>query len=511
MLKPKQSLKRLMELCEEIKIWSSISGLLGWDQETYMPEKGVAERSKQHALVSTLLHEKITSKEIQKLLEELGSDDAHPFGDDTVCGDMSGLERAFIRTIYRAHAKETKLSAELVRKLSETTSQAQAVWAKARQNNDFPSFQPWLEKIIDLKLQAADAYGYEDNPYDPLLDEYEAEMKTADVDRVFTDLKAKLVPLVKKIAEAKQVDNSFLTKNYPAKLQEKFGYQILEKLGYPMDRGRLDVSAHPFTSELGDDDVRITTRYLENFFNSSLFSIIHEAGHGFYELGMGDEIRGNLLASGTSLGIHESQSRTWENIVGRSHEFWQYFLPHLQKVFPENLGTVDLDTFWRGVNKVEPSFIRVEADEVTYSLHVMLRFNLEKRIINKELAAKDLPEAWNEGMREMLGIVPSTASEGVLQDVHWSFGLFGYFPTYALGNLYGSQFWNAMLRDIPTVHDEIAAGEFSSILNWLRRKIHQHGSSKTAAELSRDVTGESLNAKYFMDYLNSKYSKVYEL
>ena len=393
---PQNSLKRLMELGAELKTWGGISALLGWDQETYMPEKAVLERSKQHAAVSTLFHEKITSGEIGNLLASLGADDAHPMGDDGICADLSTLERAFIRTIYRSHSREIKLPAKLVRELAETTSQAQALWAKARQNKDFPSFQPWLEKIIELKLRAADAYGYDDNPYDPLLDEYEADMKTADLDRVFTDFKAELLPLVKKIAEARQVDNSFLTKTYSARLQEKFGYQVLEKLGYPLDRGRLDVSAHPFTSELGSDDVRITTRYLENFFNSCLFSIIHEAGHGLYELGMGDDIRGNLLASGTSLGIHESQSRTWENIVGRSHEFWQYFLPQLKTLFPENLGGIDLHTFWRGVNKVEPSLIRVEADEVTYSLHVILRFDLEKRIINRELAVKDLPEVWNE-------------------------------------------------------------------------------------------------------------------
>ena len=510
-MNPQQSLKRLMELGKEIKVWSGVAALLGWDQECCMPEKAVSERSKQHAAVSALLHEKITSNEIGDLLANVNANDAHPMGDDSICQNMTVLERAFIRQLYRRYSKSTKLPTKLVKNLSETTGQAQAVWAKARQNNDFPTFQPWLEKIVDLKLQAADAYGYDHDPYDPLLDEYEADMKTADVSQVFADLRSELVPLVEHITASAEVNNSFLTKSYPIPLQEKFGYEVLKKLHYPMDRGRLDVSTHPFTTELGNDDVRITTRYIEKFFNSCLFSIIHEAGHGLYELGMGNEIRGNLLSGGCSLGIHESQSRTWENIVGRSHEFWQYFLPVLKKIFPENLKGIDVDTFWRGVNKVEPSFIRVEADEVTYSLHVMLRFDLEKRIINQSLAIKDLPEAWNEGMREMLGIVPPTDTEGVLQDVHWSVGLFGYFPTYALGNLYSSQFWNTILKDIPNVYDQIAGGEFASILSWLRAKIHQHGSSKTATEISLAISGETLNAKYFIDYLRSKYSRVYSL
>ena len=504
-----EAVARLKEIGADIKIWSGIGSLLGWDQETYMPEKAVAERSKQQAALSSLLHEKSTSSEIGELLEVLGADDDHLKGDDAVCGDIPELDRALIRGAYRSYSKETKLPADLVRELSETRSQAQAVWAKARAENDFPSFQPWLEKLIDLQLRTADAFGWEDNPYDALLDGYEPGMKTADVDRVFTALKADLVPLVKKIAESRQVDNSFLTKHYPADLQEKFGRFVLEKLNYPMDRGRLDVTAHPFTTELGSDDIRITTRYLENFFNSSLYSIVHEAGHGLYELGMGEGIRGNILATGTSLGIHESQSRTWENLVGRSREFWQFFLPHMKEVFPENLKGVDVDAMWKAVNKVEPSFIRVEADEVTYSLHVMLRFELEKQLINKKLAVKDIPEAWNEGMREMLGIVPPNDTEGCLQDVHWSFGLFGYFPTYALGNLYGSQLWNAMMKDLPDTPERMAAGDFSGILTWLRSNIHQHGSAKTADELALDITGEKLNASHFVEYLISKYALVY--
>jgi carboxypeptidase Taq len=504
-----EAVNRLKEIGEDIKIWSGIGSLLGWDQETYMPEKAVPERSKQQAALSSLLHEKITSAEIGRLLDVLGADEDHVRGDDAKCADLGDLDRALIRVAYREYAKETKLPANLVKELSETRSQAQAAWAKARQNNDFGSFRPWLEKIIDLKLREADAYGWQENPYDPLLDGYEPGMKTSEVDQVFTALKADLVPLVKNIAESEQVNNDFLMRHYPAELQEKFGRFVLDKLNYPMDRGRLDVTAHPFTTELGADDIRITTRYLENFFNSSLFGTVHEAGHGLYELGMGDEIRGGILAEGTSLGIHESQSRTWENLVGRSREFWQFFLPHLKQIFPENLEGIDVEAMWKAVNKVEPSFIRVEADEVTYSLHVMLRFELEKQLINKKLAVKDIPEAWNEGMREMLGIIPANDAEGCLQDVHWSFGLFGYFPTYALGNLYGSQFWNAMMKDLPDTYQRMAAGDFSGILGWLRENIHRHGSAKTADELAVDITGETLNAKHFVGYLNDKYSKIY--
>lgn len=508
---PKKTFTELKELGKEITTWNGISALLGWDQETYMPEKAVIGRSQQHAAVDSLLHEKITAKEIGLLLDKLGASDDHPMGDDKMCSELTTLDRAFIRHVYRSYSREIKLPASLVKELSETTSLAQAAWAKARQNNDFPAFQPWLEKVVDLKLQSADALGYKDHPYDPMLDMYEPNMKTAEVDQVFSTLKAGLVPLFRSITEAEQVDNSFLTKHYPAKLQEQFGHQVLDKFGYPMDRGRLDVSAHPFTTEISDDDVRITTRYLENFFNSSLFSIIHEAGHGFYELGMGDDVRGNMLAGGTSLGIHESQSRTWENVIGRSREFWQHFLPSLKTLFPENLKGIDLDTFWRGINKVESSFIRVEADEVTYNLHVILRFELEKAIISRQIAVKDLPEAWNEGMRDMLGIVPSVDSDGVLQDVHWSFGLFGYFPTYTLGNLYSAQFWNAMLKDLPETYTDLRAGKFASIHDWLHKSIYRHGSSRTAAELAVDISGETLNSAHFMDYLNKKYRSIYSL
>ncbi len=500
-----------MELGREITVWSGVSALLDWDQETTMPPKAILSRSRQCSAVAALLHEKITAPEIGNLLAKLEAGDSQPFGGDTVCADMTRTERSFIRYVYRRYSRETKLPTSLVKALSETCSQAQSAWARARQDNNFSLFQPWLEKIVDLKLQSADTFGYEDHPYDPLLDEYEPAMKTAEVDRIFSEFKAELVPLVQRIADAPQVDNSFLTKHYPAQFQEEFGRQVLKKFEYPMDRGRLDVSAHPFTTEISDDDVRITTRYMENFFNSSLLSIVHEAGHGFYELGMGEDIRGNLLAGGTSLGIHESQSRTWENLIGRSREFWQYFLPGLKKLFPENLEGIEADTFWRGINKVEPSFIRVEADEVTYSLHVMLRFELEKDIISRNIAVKDLPEAWNEGMKSMLGIVPATAAEGILQDVHWSAGLFGYFPTYALGNLYASQFWNAMVKDLPDVGSQIAAGEFSGIHSWLQKKIYRYGSSKTAAELAVEISGETLNASHFMNYLREKYRAVYSL
>lgn len=505
----REAVARLKELSAEIKTWHGIDALLGWDQETYMPEKAIGGRSKQQSAVSSLIHEKTTAPEIGRLLELLGADEANERGDESRCSDLSFDERALIRGFYRGYSKATKLPAKLVAELSETQSLAQSAWAKARSNDDFAAFQPHLEKIIDLKLQCADAYGYDQHPYDSLLDEYEPGMKTAEVDQVFGALRSDLVSLVADIARADQVDNSFLTKHYPASKQEEFSRIVMKALSYSDDRGRLDISAHPFTTELGADDIRITTRFLEDFFNSALFSTVHEVGHGLYELGIGEEYRGGILATGTSLGIHESQSRTWENIVGRSREFWEHFLPIAQKIFPENLQSVELDQMWRAVNRVEPSFVRVEADEVTYGLHIMLRFELEKKLIAKELSVKDIPEAWNETTRELLGIVPSNNAEGCLQDVHWSFGLFGYFPTYALGNLYGSQFWNAMTNQIGDQGANMSAGNFAPILSWLREHIHRHGSAKTAGEIAIDVTGESLNAKYFVNYLKDKYARVY--
>ena len=454
-----------------------------------------------------MLHRKITDSVIGRSLDELGCSEDRPSGTT----DEDSLSRAYIRALYREYSRAVKLPERLVTDLARSASLAQASWIRARKDNDFSGFVPHLKQIIDLNLEKADCLGYEEHPYDALLDEYEPWMKTGEVRRVFAELKDYLKNLVSRIMDAGQVDDSFLFKEYPVERQESFGRTVLSDMGFDFSRGRLDVSAHPFTTSLGCDDVRITTRYKSDFFKTSIFGIIHEAGHALYELGFGDDIRGNLLAQGASLGIHESQSRTWENMIGRSRGFWKAYLPVLKDFFPRQLDGVDVDAFYRAVNKVEPSLIRIEADEVTYSMHIILRFELETALLEKNLVVEDLPAAWNDGMKDLLGIVPSSDSDGVLQDIHWSMGAFGYFPTYALGNLYGAQFYRTMRHDIRDLDSRIEKRDLGCVLDWLRENIHKTGSIYSAEELMRQVTGGGLSTGPFTDYLEDKYSRIYDL
>ena len=513
--KQQRALETVKKIDKEVTLLGHIGATVSWDQETYMPEGAVEGKSQQASLLSKLGHQRMTSSELAQALSDLGADDTLvqeirlEKGASHLPQDISISEKALIRSVYRHHSRAVKVPEKLVTELSELGARAQNAWVKARKANDFPMFQPYLEKLVDLKRQEVQAVGYEDHPYDALLDEFEPGMKTSEVTQVFQGLRDDLVPLVKRIADSPQVKDDFLERTYPISGQESFGYKVLDALGYDMKRGRMDISAHPFTTSLGSDDVRITTRYAENYFKTGIFSIIHEAGHGLYELGFSPDIKDTGLATGTSLGIHESQSRTWENMIGRSLPFWNHFLPVLKQEFPGLLDDVDTKAFFRGINKVEPSYIRVEADEVTYSLHIMLRFFLETKLITGEIQVKDLPELWRQESRDLLGIVPETDSLGVLQDVHWSFGLFGYFPTYSLGNIIGAQFYQVMEKDLGSIDALVEAGNFGPILGWLRTNIHHHGSVKNAGELLQDITGGGLDAKPFVAYLKGKYSGVY--
>jgi carboxypeptidase Taq len=515
-----QALAYLTEIDKEITLLIHIDATVSWDQETYMPPAAVEEKSEQASLLSRLTHQRLVNDQVGEALEVLGAGPElleTPFLDQAGRGLSSTLtqvQKALVRNLYRDYVKNKNIPEHLVSKIAETQALSQNAWVAARKANDFSQFQPYLETMVDLKRQEAEAVGYEDHIYDALLDTYEPGMKTAEVQVVFDQLKTRLVALVKRIAAAPQIDDSFLQRNYPIKLQEAFGHQVLADLGYDMNRGRLDVTAHPFSTSLGRDDVRITTRYQEDFFKSGIFSIIHEAGHGLYELGFGTEIRGTGLADGTSLGIHESQSRTWENMIGRSRGFWDHYLPKVNKTFDNLVSDINLDQWYRGINKVEPSLIRVEADEVTYSLHIMARFTLETKLLSGEIQVQHLPELWNLQYRELLGIEPDTDANGVLQDIHWSFGLFGYFPTYALGNLIGAQFYEAMEHQLggkAKLDTLIRQADFAPILQWLRNHIHQYGKMKTATELLKDIAGAGLDAEPFLAYLETKYQDVYGL
>lgn len=502
------SIARLKEIDQEIVLYQNITALLGWDQETNMPEGAVEGRSEQLALMEGVLHDKITSNEIGDLLDILGADESQPSGDSS----LSDQERGLIREHFREYNREKKIPKKLVQEMAVATSKAQPAWVEARGKQDFSLFKPHLERIITLTRDTIEHLGYKEHPYDPLIDRYEPGMTTAEVSRVFTGVKKDIVALLSKISEKMQIDDSFLYKTYDNTLQDEFGRKILKDMGFNFQRGILTESAHPFTTGVGKDDIRITTRYNEPTMSSSLFSTIHEGGHALYEMGAASpELKGTSLGTGISLAVHESQSRFWENIVARSDDFWANYYVSLQSMFPDQLGDVSQDTFIRGINKVEPSMIRVNADEVTYSLHIILRFELETALVNGELEVKDLPDAWNEKMHEMLGITPENNSEGVLQDVHWAVGLIGYFPTYALGNLFSAQFYQTLKQEIPDYRKFISSGKLIHLQKWLHQKIYQKGGIYTAAEVLQQVTGQSLDPSFFSGYLEEKYTRIYEL
>ncbi len=497
-----KELNELKELDRESCLLERTAAILSWDQETYMPEGAVEERASQQALLQSLVHQRNTAGRVGELLARL-TENALQGAEET--------DLAFVREKRRQYEQATRVPPRLVRELAETASRGQHAWAIARKADDYNQFKPWLSRLLGLSREMADALGHDGNRYDALLDQYEPYARTDEVAQVFATLRDGLIELVEKIHNAKGVDTSFLERDFPIEDQEELSRKVMTSLGYDLTRGRLDRSAHPFTTTLGGNDVRITSRYAENMVTSGLFSTIHETGHALYELGVASELQGTLLAEGTSLGIHESQSRMWENIIGRSRQFWTYWLPEMKRFFPSQLEGVTTEEFYRAVNRVQPSLIRVDADEVTYSLHIIMRFELEQSLISGDISVEDLPGAWREKSRDLLGIQAETDAAGVLQDVHWSFGAFGYFPTYALGNLYAAQFLPVMEREIEDMWNGVAQGRTEPILSWLRDRIHRYGKVRSAGDLVQEIAGEPLNPRYFLDYLNGKYSEIYAL
>jgi carboxypeptidase Taq len=488
---------------KEIHNLNAAAAVLSWDQQTYMPPGGAAARAEQLATLSKLSHQMFTSDEVGQLLEDLASADFEYESD----------EASLVRVARRDYDKARKLPPALVEEMSLTFSLGQQVWLKARADKDFAQFQDTLAKITDLNIQAAEAYGYNENLYDALLNLYEPNMTTVEVNEVFASLKAELIPLVQAIAGRQElVDGSIFDQEYDEKDQWGFGMLPLKAIGYDLERGRQDESAHPFTTNFSIHDVRITTRVSKNQFPSGLFSTLHEGGHALYEQNSDPALEGTPLAGGNSLGVHESQSRLWENILGRSREFWQFYYPRLQEFFPSQLKDVPLEHFYRAINKVKPSFIRVEADEVTYNLHIFLRFELEQDLLTRRLKVADLPDAWNAKMEEYLGLTPPDDALGVLQDIHWSGGSMGYFPTYTLGNVLSLQFYNQTLKDIPNLPEQFARGEFGPLLAWFKEKVHRHGSKFTANELIERITGDkNIKAEPYLAYIKQKYAEIYEL
>jgi len=497
-----EELQALKTRLGEIHDLNRATAVLGWDQQTYMPSGGAAARAEQLATLQKTAHDWFVSDEIGELIQTLSNNDAG--------WDYDSDEASLVRVVARDYEKARKVPSELVAEFARVTALAHEAWAKAREQSDFPQFQPHLEKIVELNVRLAEALGYEDRIYDPLLDQFEPEMKTAQVVTIFDDLKSDLVPLVKAISErADTVDDSALHKTYDEQKQWNFGVEVIKDFGFDFTRGRQDKSVHPFTTSFSISDVRLTTRIDPNYLPTALFGTLHECGHGLYEQGISLKLERTSLDDGASLGIHESQSRLWENLVGRSREFWSHRFPRLQAIFPEQLEGVDHESFYRAVNRVEPSLIRVEADEVTYNLHIMLRFELENEMLEGRLKIAHLPQAWNAKMEAYLGIVPPDDAQGVLQDIHWSGGMMGYFPTYSLGNLISVQFFDKAKADIPSLSDQIAAGKFDALLNWLRENVHQPGRKYTPTELMKQVTGTDLTAANYVAYIKAKYSDIY--
>jgi carboxypeptidase Taq len=499
----KEKYNQLKDLLAEVIDLNYAGALLGWDQQTYMPENAAEDRGDILSTLARISHMKATSPEVGQLLDDL-QDWAKEL-------DADSDEARLIKVSKREYDRAVKVPTSWVSEFAQITTVAQSAWEKAKTSDDFSVFQPHLERIVELRRQYADFFAPYDHVYDPLLDDFEPGMKTADVKEIFNKLRPQQVELIQAIKDRPQVDDSFITQNFPEKGQWDFGVEVVSDFGYDWKRGRQDKALHPFTTTFGMDDVRITTRIDPELGGSALFSTMHEAGHGMYEQGFNRALRRTPLAMANSLAIHESQSRLWENLVGRSLPFWEHYYPRMKEIFPDLLGNIDLETFYKGINKVEPSLIRVEADEATYNLHVMLRLELEIALMEGKLEVKDLPEAWNAKMEEYLGLTPPNNAKGVLQDVHWSGGMIGYFSTYALGNLVSVQLWECIQRDIPNLDDQIREGQFGELLGWLRDKVHRHGAKFEPQELVQSITGSKIDPQPYVNYLNKKYSEIYNL
>ena len=498
-----EKLKKLKELLGEVADLRAASNVLGWDQQVNMPEGGAEDRGEQIATLENILHKKATSDEIGKLL-----DDLEDYKDQL---DQDSDDARLIKVTRREYEKQTKVPPEYVSEFARVSTVAQTVWQKAKAAADYEKFQPHLEKLVELRREYAEFFKPWDHIYDPLLDDFEPGMKTAEVQDIFKNLRPKQVELLRKISEKDQVDKSFLSLSFPEKKQWDFGVEVISSFGYDWDHGRQDISAHPFTTSFGLNDVRITTRFKEDYLPTAMFGTMHECGHALYELGVDKKLNRTPLADGASMAVHESQSRMWENLIGRSKPFWNHFYPRLKEIFPSQLGNIDQEGFYRGINAVEPSLIRVEADEATYNLHIMLRLEIEIALMEGSLDVKDAPGVWNEKFREYLGIIPPDDAQGVLQDIHWSFGGFGYFPTYALGNLVSAQIWEKMEEDIPDLVRQIEKAKFDDILGWLRENVHVHGAKFEPQELVQKVTGSTITPEPYIRYLETKFGEIYNL
>lgn len=504
---PKDNYSKLHEISKMGAILGSINSLLEWDHETYMPQAANGLRSLQVETMASLVHRHKTSPKFIKALSLLINLESGEIIDE----NLSDAQKAALREWRRDHLHTIKLPLSFVKAFAKTTSHGIHSWAKAKKHNNFKEFLPHLEKIVSLNRKKADYLGYKEHPYDALLDLYEPEMKVSTLIPLFAKLKLHLTALLQSTNIATPIRDDFLTGHFSHAKQMHFGQTLMAAMGFDESRSRLDLSNHPFCITMHPKDVRLTTRIRPDLLMSNIFAVIHEGGHGLYGLNLPEEHYGSPLCEPISLGIDESQSRWWETRIGHSLPFWKHFFPSLKEQFPEALGNITLDEFYRAINTVKAGLIRIEADEITYSLHVIIRFEIEKALIEGSLKAKEIPGAWNELMREYLGISPHIDSEGCLQDIHWAMGAIGYFPTYTLGNLYAAQFFNRFEKEHANWKDKVAQGDLGFVRHWLKENIHQYGRQFTPQQMIQKVTGQPLSEQPYIDYLENKYKAIYQI
>jgi carboxypeptidase Taq len=496
--------EELVRRVREQALLGSCAVLLSWDEETYMPPGGVEYRGEQSALLAGLHHQQATHPRLGELLAAVEG--------SALLADPLCPEAVNVREIRRAYDRAVRVPRPLVEELARTVSLAQQEWAAARRADDFGRFRPWLQKIITLKRHEAEALGYEDSPYDALLEEHEPGARSRQLAALFDTLAQELVPLANAIAySGRQLDDRVLRREFPVERQRQFGETVAAAVGFDFRRGRLDTAVHPFFASIGPGDCRIATRYDAHHFGTGLFGILHEVGHALYEQGLDPQHQGTPMGESVSLGMHEAQARLWENLVGRGLPFWRHFFPLARRHFHQELHDVAVEDFYRAVNRVEPGPLRVGADEVTYNLHVLVRFRLEQALVSGDLGVADVPAAWNEAYRHHLGLTPAGAAEGCLQDSHWGCGLLGYFPAYTLGNLFAAQLFAAARADLEDLDGRLARGDFGGLLGWLREKVYRHGSRYSAARLVEQATGALPDPGPLLHALRGKYGELYGL
>jgi carboxypeptidase Taq len=496
--------KDFLDYIKKMQAYEEAINVMYWDMRTGAPKKGLEQRSEVIGMLSTEAFQMLVSDQMNDYLVALSN--------DKVYSGLNPVTQKAVELLKKEYKKNKVIPPKEYQEYVVLCSKAESVWEDAKEKSDFQSFAPYLQKLVDYNKKLITYWGYEGNKYNTLLNEYEPGVTVEVLDQVFEQVREKIVPLVKKIAESShQPKTDFLYQHFPKLNQRKLSEFLLKELGYDFNAGRLDETVHPFEITLNRGDVRVTTKYDERDFRTAIFGTIHECGHAIYEQNISEKLEGTFLCSGTSMGIHESQSLFYENFVGRNKGFWQRYYNNLKDFSPEQFDGVSLQEFYEAINESKPSLIRIEADELTYSLHVMVRYEIEKALFNDEITVEELPRIWNEKYEEYLGVTPPNDAKGVLQDVHWAGGSFGYFPSYALGYMYAAQFKHAMLKDLPDFNELIETGQFEKIKNWLTEHIHQYGKTKQPLEILKDVTGEGLNAQYLIEYLEEKYRYIYHI